>query len=72
MDLFLLQNVYFDKLNVLFLTGQIFFTPEDLANLANYKLDKTSEKMIQILRHTQRLRQTHVNKKVVLYILLVS
>uniref|UniRef100_A0A1B6FJA4 SKA complex subunit 1 n=1 Tax=Cuerna arida TaxID=1464854 RepID=A0A1B6FJA4_9HEMI len=52
------------------MTGQIFLTVEDLRNLGNYKMDKSADKITQILRHTKRLRQTRVLGKVVLYIVI--
>uniref|UniRef100_A0A1B6HQR4 SKA complex subunit 1 n=1 Tax=Homalodisca liturata TaxID=320908 RepID=A0A1B6HQR4_9HEMI len=52
------------------MTGQIFLTPEDLKNLANYKMDKSADKITQILRHTKRLRQSRVLGKVILYIVI--
>ncbi|XP_054288211.1 spindle and kinetochore-associated protein 1-like [Macrosteles quadrilineatus] len=50
--------------------GKAFFTTEDLLNFGNQKIDKVTDKMIQILRHCNRLRQTRANKKVVIYSLI--
>jgi len=50
--------------------GKAFFTANDLLNLGHQKLDKIADKIIQILRHSNRLRQTRVNGKVVVYSLM--
>uniref|UniRef100_A0A1B6LBS5 SKA complex subunit 1 n=1 Tax=Graphocephala atropunctata TaxID=36148 RepID=A0A1B6LBS5_9HEMI len=52
------------------MTGQIFLTAEDLTNLGNFKMDKSADKITQVLRHTKRLRQSRVLGKVILYIVI--